>query len=440
MKKKILVVEDDQFFREAIRDLLKSKFEIKEAANGKAAIEIMNLINFDLILSDIQMPGLTGIELLEWSKINKPVPFIIMTGFSMLLETRSAYELGAKGFVSKPFKNSELFAIIEELIGEPKMEVSDLQPTQEYCKVSIDEFVARPKIDFDLFIKLSETKVIKLANCGDTLPSERLRHFKDRGVKYLHILKEDFGKLVDFNLSLTRIIKDRDDISIQKKLNFMKYTGEVMMEKVFVMGLDKKSFSDAQSFISMSIGVICESKEHLDLLEHLNANSDQVYAHSLGVALYSVMVAKKLFYESNPVLFKIMTAGLYHDIGKKEIDPALLEKPRHLLTHSERKQFEAHVIRSQEILMNVKGVSEEVAQLVAEHHEDITGTGYPFNKLLKFQHPLSKILQAVNIFMELVVKPNEQGVTGLSALHYMEKIYDNRLDKKVMAALKSLFS
>ncbi|MBC7466575.1 MAG: response regulator [Bdellovibrio sp.] len=441
MKKKILVVEDDQFFRETVCELLQKKFDVKEAASGKAAIEILSIADFDLVLSDIQMPGMTGIELLEWSQKNKPIPFVIMTGFSLLLETKTAFDLGAKGFVSKPFKSSELLATIDSIIGDKeKIEVAEVQPKQDYCKVSIDEFVARPKIDFDVFIKLSETKVIRLAHKGEQLPADRVQHYKEKGVKFLHILKEDFGKLVDFNMSLTRIIKDRDDISIEKKMNFIKYTGEVLMEKVFVMGLDKQSFTDGQNFLNMSLGVISDSKEHLDLLDALNANSDQVYAHSLGVALYSVMVAKKMGFEANSVLFKIMMAGLYHDIGKKEIDRALLEKPRQLLSQQERKIFETHVIRSQEILMQVHGVSEEVAQIVSEHHEDMTGNGYPLNKAVKFQHPLSRIIQAVNIFMELVVKPGNEHVTGPAAVAQIEKVYDNRVDKKVLAALKSIFS
>ena len=76
-KKTILVVEDDQYFREAICDVLKKKYNILEAPNGKVASEILSMSDLDLVLSDIQMPGLTGLELLEWSKKNKPVPFIL---------------------------------------------------------------------------------------------------------------------------------------------------------------------------------------------------------------------------------------------------------------------------------------------------------------------------------------------------------------------------
>src|SRR3712207_8736278 len=49
-----------------------------------------------LFRSDIQMPGMTGIELFEWSKEHKPVPFVFMTGFSMLLETQTAFEIDRK--------------------------------------------------------------------------------------------------------------------------------------------------------------------------------------------------------------------------------------------------------------------------------------------------------------------------------------------------------
>ncbi len=436
-KKKILIVEDDNFFREAISDLLKKNYDVSEAPNGKTAIEQLSLNDFDLVLTDIQMPMMTGLELLEWAKKNKPTPFVIMTGFSLVLETKTAFELGANGFISKPFRNAELIAVIESVVksdGVPVVAAEKL----EFCKVSIDEFVAKPKIDFDVYIKLSETKSVKLANKGEMIPVGRVKYYKEKGIKHLHILKEDFSKLVEFNINVTKIIKNRSDISTEKKINFIKFTGEVIMEKVFVVGIDKQSFFDAQAFLTVSMDVIAESDEHVNLLTLLNTHSDHVYAHSLGVAMYSVMVAKKMFFESSSVLFKLMTAGLYHDIGKKEIDREILDKPRHLHNKEERRIFETHVVRGQEILMRINGVSEDVAHLVSEHHEDMAGQGYPLSKKRNELHPLSKILQACNVFMELTLSPESKGLTALNAVSYMEKVYDNRVDKDVLAAIKSI--
>jgi putative nucleotidyltransferase with HDIG domain len=439
---KILLVEDDDFFREAIGDLLKkNKFEVLQAPNGKSAREILTVQDPDLVLTDIQMPGLTGLELLEWSKTNKPIPFVVMTGFSMILETQSAFDLGAKGFIAKPFKNTDLIHTIHSVLGPKEKQTQDPAGLDgNYCKVSIDEFVSRPKIEFDVYVRLSEHKYIKIAHKGDEIPRDKVNQYKAKGIRYLHILKEDFGQLVNFNLNLAKMVNDRSEISQEKKMNFIKYTAEVILEKAFVAGVDKQSFADAQTLLALTTNTIGQSEEHVDLLNVLNSHSDHIYAHSLGVAMYSIMIARKLNFESSQVFFKLSMAGMFHDIGKKEVDREILEKPRHLLSSKERKQIESHVVRGQEILMGIRGIPEDVVKMVYEHHEDLQGQGYPTAKSKKDLHPLSRILQVANLFIEQSLKgPHTEGMSGKAAIAYLERIYGDRLDRDSLDALKSLF-
>lgn len=444
MKHKILVVEDDQYFREALCDGLKKHYDVLQAPNGKSAKEILSFQTVHLVLSDIQMPGFTGLELLEWSKENKPVPFILMTGFSMVLETQNAFSLGAKGFIAKPFKNIDLLSTIKEVLGikdeanEKKFPVVDINNT--YCRVSINEFVAKPKIDFDVYIKLSETKIVKIAHKGEEIPKNKVEHYKEKGVKYLHILKEDFNKLVEFNINVAKIIKNRTDVSSMKKANFMKYTGEILLEQVFIQGLNKESFDDAKSFLDVTMSTVVDEKENLDLLSILQSHSDHIYAHSLGVSMYSVMIAKKMDFEGTTALFKLSMAGLFHDIGKKEIDREVLEKPRHMVTKDERKLIESHVVRGQEILQAMPSTPADVIQLVFEHHEDLEGLGYPLGKQKFELHPLSKIIQCANIFIDLTLpSPNYEPKKPLDAIDYMIRLYGKRIDPACIAALKKLF-
>ena len=115
---KILVIEDDEFFRDAIRDLLeRKKYTVFTAYNGKTAKEILSVQSVDIVLSDMNMPGGSGIELLEWSNAFRPVPFIMMTGFSQPFETKTALEKGVKEFITKPFKDVELFVSIVRILG-----------------------------------------------------------------------------------------------------------------------------------------------------------------------------------------------------------------------------------------------------------------------------------------------------------------------------------
>src|ERR1051325_323803 len=106
---KILVVEDDNFFRDSLAAYMKERgHEVHPAPNGRVARDICGVQRFDVILSDIRMPHLDGVELLKWVKSSCPMPFVLMTGFTNILETQSAYEIGADDFIAKPFKNAEL--------------------------------------------------------------------------------------------------------------------------------------------------------------------------------------------------------------------------------------------------------------------------------------------------------------------------------------------
>lgn len=439
--KRMLVVEDDEFFRSTICEVLSKKYNVNQAPNGKSACELLALEDYDLVLSDIQMPNMSGIDLLEWSLKNKPVPFIIMTGFSTLLETKSAFDLGAKGFISKPFKISQLLDLIPSIIGDTEVKAIEKKPSESYYKVSLDEFIAKPTIDFDIYIKLSETNFIKIANKNEVLPKEQITKYKDRGVKYFYIEKIDFSKLVQFNLGLVKIINKQNEISSEKKTAFMNYTGKVILERTFTDGVDEDALRETSSFLKMTVECACESKENFDLLSLLNNYSDAVYANSVAVSFCAVLIAKTLGINSNQTLFKISMAGMFHDIGKKEIDPELLKKPRHLTTRSEQKIIESHVVRGQEILMGVKHLHSDVVRMAYEHHEDQSGLGYPNAKLARDQHPLSKILQISSLFIESIdhLRQNGQPVIANDVIKGLEQLYDKRLDPLCLAALKKVY-
>lgn len=443
--KKILIVEDNNMFRETLCEVLNDDYSITGAENGKIATELLLLTDYDLVISDVQMPSLSGVELLEWSLKNKPTPFIIMTGFSTLLETKSAFDLGASGFLTKPFKIDDLRHTIQSILKENKDGVAP-PPTltsEDFCKVQINEFLSKPIIDFDLYIKLSEVNFIKIANKNDQLPKDQIRNYSARGIQHLHILKSDFRKLVQFNLELVKIAKTRENIPHTKKLSLLKNTANLILETSYTQQIDRESFKDSSEFLQLAVETISESDEAFQLLELLSDHSNQVFSHSLVVSMYAILIAKQSGIESSLTLFKISMAGLFHDIGKKEIDDAILNKPRHLVTKDERMLIESHVTRGYEILLSIKNIHSDVTRMVIEHHEDQAGTGYPMHKHSRDQHPLSRILQCANIFVDnlAMTQKNESGHPApIEVINHIESIYGPRVDPLCLAALRQLFS
>src|SRR5437867_1625484 len=105
---RILVVDDEQVVHRTIRRNLRG-FEITDAYSGEEALTLLGE-PFDLVISDIRMPGMSGIELLqEIRKRNIPVEFIILTGYAALDTASESARLGARGYFEKPLDDIDKF-------------------------------------------------------------------------------------------------------------------------------------------------------------------------------------------------------------------------------------------------------------------------------------------------------------------------------------------
>jgi CheY-like chemotaxis protein len=102
----ILVVEDDPANREYATAVLTSEgFEIEAVESAEAALKLIGRRTPDLILMDIQLPGMDGLELtrrLKGDPATEPIPIVVMTGQTMPIHQRAAMAAGAAGFIGKP--------------------------------------------------------------------------------------------------------------------------------------------------------------------------------------------------------------------------------------------------------------------------------------------------------------------------------------------------
>ncbi len=124
---KILVVEDDPNLREAIVDSLMLKgHQVQDACNGSEAVKIIAQSSLDIILSDINMPEVDGLELLAHVKKNQPwLPIILMTAYGDVGQAVKAMQLGANDYLMKPFEVQELLSLINKYQPTIVAEIDD---------------------------------------------------------------------------------------------------------------------------------------------------------------------------------------------------------------------------------------------------------------------------------------------------------------------------
>jgi len=119
--KNILIVDDSSVVRMSLGYVLKeNEYTVVEAVDGVDGLEKSNNEKFDLIITDINMPNMTGIELIEKVRTgtsNKYIPILVLTtesGQDMLEDGKKA---GATGWIVKPFTNEKLLSTIKRVLG-----------------------------------------------------------------------------------------------------------------------------------------------------------------------------------------------------------------------------------------------------------------------------------------------------------------------------------
>lgn len=114
---KILVAEDDEIIRSGIKEyLVEFKYDIYETKDGKEALDVFKKNEIDLVILDIQMPKLTGLEVLEEIRKTSDIPVIILTAFNDEKYKIDAFSNLADGYIEKPFSLPVLKARIESLL------------------------------------------------------------------------------------------------------------------------------------------------------------------------------------------------------------------------------------------------------------------------------------------------------------------------------------
>ncbi len=118
-KKSILIVEDEPAIRFLLNDILKESYLVYESTNGREALELIDKIIPDLIVSDIMMPDMTGLEICNRIK-NLPhtchIPFLILSAKGTMDQQIEGYEAGADAYIAKPFNIEHLMVRIKRLL------------------------------------------------------------------------------------------------------------------------------------------------------------------------------------------------------------------------------------------------------------------------------------------------------------------------------------
>jgi len=163
----ILVVDDEPGVRESFRAILKDRYEVLEAEDGPSSLELVGSHPVNLVLLDVRLPGMEGIQVLERVKtIDEGIEVIMVTAVKTIRTAVEAIRLGAYDYITKPFEVEEILSAVNRVLEKQALEREVLYLRSELSqRDGFDDIVGRHETmtqTYDLISHVAETTVTVL--------------------------------------------------------------------------------------------------------------------------------------------------------------------------------------------------------------------------------------------------------------------------------------
>jgi response regulator RpfG family c-di-GMP phosphodiesterase len=438
---KILVVDDEKLIVELCRRVLVKKgYSVETALSGLHALEICGKGPIDVLLTDIRMPGMGGLELIEKARKYQPdMAAMVITAYSTINTATESLRLGAMSFIVKPFTPDTLLASVQDVL-ERRLTTREsarlklLMPLFEVSQNLMSE------MDLNRLLKLIVHFAMKETNAEEVslLMLDSTGHLKscvmtDPVINMTGILENRVGQriarwtmghrrplLLNRNSQhVGQTLKgDREFSAFFENNDLLSILSVPMTKKERMIGIlnlskltDHTPFSGAdQELVTILCGQAAIAVENARLFQDLKAaNLDTIKA--LGSALEAKDVATK-GHSDRTVAMALAVAlrlglsqqdqewtqytAILHDIGKIGIPESILNKPAKL-TPEEFEVMKRHPVLGCEMISQI-GFLKPIIPFVRADHERWDGRGYPDGLSGEAIPAISRIVAVVDAY------------------------------------------
>lgn len=370
--KDILLVEDDPDLREVVITILeKMNYEVLWCDSFDKAIKFLLSFQFSLVISDINLGASSGLDILTWIKQNSPVVrVVLMTGYLEDTDIHDALDLGVFGFLAKPIAKKEIKKVVKNALGkEQKDKISDI----DYARIDIEDFLTGKVLNFPVYIRLKDSRFLKIAHSGTEIDVSRLNMLNKKGIYELWIDKEDLPAYLNLN---EKILMAKNKWSPGNKVKFLNHMVEISHESMRLLKMSQDSIRncmDSLHFLTKEITKVEGSFPFANPI--LNGDYRLSKLAVLGTSI-SLMVAKILDWSADKTLQSIALGAFFRDISltNENFNYALIFQKG---ANYDKHFYRDHPIRSAEIVKNFNGISQEALNIINQHHEDGSTNAFP---------------------------------------------------------------
>jgi len=269
----------------------------------------------------------------------------------------------------------------------------------DYTAITKNALVENTELAFDLFLRNDvhgAARFILFCRAGDHFSAKRQEELLSKNADKLYISKKDTDKYLLYQEeNLKSIVEDKNKTPLEKSGALYQVAANIT-EELLTNPKSGKQIDRASKWINNTVNHIFKNENTFTTLFEVTSHDYHTYTHSINMSVIGLLFGKYLSLSEHE-LDCLGTGMLLHDVGKVIVSPEIINKTGRL-TKEEFSEIKKHPKAGLEILEQAKNVDSLCLKIVAQHHENHDGSGYPYGLGGSDIHLFGSIARIIDVY------------------------------------------
>lgn len=368
-----------------------------------------------------------------------------------LIETITKDKLKAIFYNQSPQENTSVYIKhidlmqvdqLEDILVELFSKDILIKQNQQYTAINLGQLNHFALASVDYYIKLSESKYLKIINQNDLITPDMLNKYQEKKVSSFYIKTKHLPVfLKEGNDLLKSYLKDQSGESASMIDQAQGMAINQIHQSFKEIGINEETIEMSRLVVRSVLNTTKENQRLAQFIERQIQQKDFYSGHGLATAILACAIIDEMDWAQDFIKQKLVTAALFHDIGLDEQGLSLIQTQEDLklLAEKEKELYQRHPIIGAELISKIPELPANVDTLILEHHERPSGKGFPRGLNSFTITPLSCVLILAEQFYHQVYELGLNKEARNQALASLEQEYNKGHFKAPFSALVSLF-
>jgi putative nucleotidyltransferase with HDIG domain len=288
---------------------------------------------------------------------------------------------------------------------------------------------------YNLYMKLQDGRFVTVFRIGSPIDLERLAKYESKGVTTFFASEQDLDELGTTEGAVVVA-------STNSKIDALEKISQTVFDDLLSLGVSEATYNNAKAVSKVVRSMVEKNPKLSDAFAKFQEVAGGDVRHAMMVSAMSTVLCSSMDWVKPATYENLALGGLLHDIGMLSLPKDLQSGDISKMSPNDRKIFEGHAESGRALLVQLKTVPDDVAMIVAHHHERSDGSGYPLGLKDFYIHPLARIVGLANELVESFEADREAGrATSIRLL--VEGLINSqasRFNRDVIKSLKTLLA